>query len=371
MPFRLAETPLFVPHELRDFLESATRDVLAQLSHPATIARMRAAIPPRYDCPGMDALPSCAQVDFAVVRGPSGAFEGRVIELQGFPSLYAFLPIQFAAWASVLRTMPGLDRPYSMWLGGHDETSALDVLRRTLLAGLEPSDVVLVDIDPSHQKTLCDFIATHKLFGIDTVCITEIVREGRRLFRRKDGRLVPIRRIYFRTVFDELERKEIQTPFSFRDDLDVTFCPHPNWYWVWSKYSLPFLSHPAVPAARFLSDPGELIDDLASCVLKPLFSFAGTGVRVDVQREHVEAIPVEERSQWLLQRKVDYSRSLLMPDGSGVAAEIRVMCLRPSDFAEVRPMYMLVRLSRGSMIGVDQNRDMPWTGSSAGVWTAG
>lgn len=371
MPFRLAETPLFVPHELRDFLESATRDVIAQLSHPDTIARMRAAIPPRYDCPGMDALPSCAQVDFAVVRGSSGAFEGRVIELQGFPSLYAFLPIQFAAWASVLRTMPGLDLPYSMWLGGHDETSALDVLRRTLLAGLEPSDVVLVDIDPSHQKTLCDFIATHKLFGIDTVCITEIVREGRRLFRRKDGRLVPIRRIYFRTVFDELERKEIQTPFSFRDDLDVTFCPHPNWYWVWSKYSLPFLSHPAVPAARFLSDPGELIDDLASCVLKPLFSFAGTGVRVDVQREHVEAIPVEERSQWLLQRKVDYSRSLLMPDGSGVAAEIRVMCLRPSDFAEVRPMYMLVRLSRGSMIGVDQNRDMPWTGSSAGVWTAG
>lgn len=367
-PFRLAETVLFVPRELRDFLDRNVREILAQLSRPEAIERMLPAIPPAYRVPGRDALPNCAQIDFAVVRGPSGALEGRLIELQGFPSLYSFIPLQFRTMVAVLRTVPGLDRPWSMFLGHHDEASALELVKRAVLAGEDPEAVVLVDLDPPRQKTVPDFHAAKKLLGIDAVCVTELVQQGRALLRRKEGKLVPVRRIYHRVVFDELERKGVHPSFSLLDELDVSWCPHPTWYFAWSKYSLPLLHHPAVPEARLLSDPGELLDDLSHCVLKPLFSFAGAGVLVDPTPADVAAIPGDQRPGWLVQRKVDYTRELRMPDGTGVAAEVRVMCIRPPDAPQLEPVYVLVRLSRGKMIGVDFNRDLPWTGSSVGMW---
>ena len=51
-----------------------------------------------------------------------------------------------------------------------------------------------------------------------------------------------MRRIYNRMVFDELEKKSYQLPFAWSDDLDVTWCSHPNWYWTWSKVALPYLT---------------------------------------------------------------------------------------------------------------------------------
>jgi hypothetical protein len=365
--FRLAETPFFMPPALRERLDAHARSILALLGEPARVEKMKKAIPARFDAPGMDALASSAQVDFAIVRDENGDLDGRIVELQGFPSLYAFTLLQARAWSDTIAGLPGMGGAFSPTFGGLDDDAAIAHMRAAICADEDPESVVLLDLDPPGQKTLCDFLATQKLLGVDPVCVTELVREGRRLFRRKNGKPVAVRRIYNRVVFDELEKKGVTLPFAYTDDLDVTWCPHPNWYWVWSKYSLPQLSHPAIPRARLLSEVDEAPGDLTRYVLKPLFSFAGTGVVVDVTPEHLTRIPPTERSGWLLQEKIDYARDLVTADGSRVAVEVRVMCLRAPEETALRPILNLVRLSRGKMHGVDHNKDMKWTGSSVAI----
>ncbi|HTN85484.1 MAG TPA: hypothetical protein VL242_17420, partial [Sorangium sp.] len=224
---------------------------------------------------------------------------------------------------------------------------------------------------PERQKTYPDFVATKQLVGVDAVCPTALVREKDRLFRRVGGRLVQVRRLYNRVVFDELESKRVELPFRYDEPLDVTWCSHPNWYWTWSKYTLPYIDHPAVPRARTLDAIERVPADLERYVLKPLFSFAGSGVKVDVTPEHIAAIPEAERSRWLLQEKIAYEPALLMPDGSGVKAEVRMMFLRAPGEPELSLVLNLARLSRGRMLGVDQNRDLTWVGGTVGIWPAG
>lgn len=368
VPFRVAETPLFMTHELRETLFKAAREITAQLSPPEVVAKLKKAIPERYAAPGMDELPNTAQVDFALVEGANGKLEGQLIEMQGFPSLYALMPVMAECWAEAMDGVPGLKAPWTAWAGmGRDK--AVDVLRRAIVAGNDPEHVVLVDIYPEKQKTRSDFVATRQLLGVDELCVTKILVEGKKLFREKDGRKIPIKRIYNRMVFDELEVKKIQAPFRWSDELDVTWCSHPNWYWTWSKYCLPFLHHPAVPETRFLSEIDKLPDDLSQYVLKPLFSFAGTGVVIDVTPEAIHAIPAEQRPFWVLMKKIAYAPTVKMPDGTGVKVEVRVMLARPPEDKALTPLLCLVRMSRGKMIGVDHNKDMPWTGGSVGMWT--
>jgi hypothetical protein len=363
--FRLAETPLFLPDDFKQKAVEGATAIMEQLSDPALIEQMKAAIPERWNTPGMDALPNLAQVDFAVVR-ENGVLVPKLIELQGFPSLTSLQVIQRDAWRDTLATLDGLDLAWSCWYSGYDRESFLDLARRTIVGLHDPAEVILMDIDPPNQKTYPDFAATKLLFDVDAIDPTTLVRRGRKLFRA-DG--TPVRRIYNRVVFDELIQKGIELPFDYREELDVEWAPHPNWYWVWSKYSLPFLRHESVPKATFVSDLEQVPDDLSRYVLKPLFSFAGGGVNVEPTRADVDAIPAADRHAWCLQEKIEYEPALIAADGGGVKVEIRLMFLRPDD--EPKPILAqnLVRLSRGKMLGVDFNKDFTWVGSSVALST--
>jgi hypothetical protein len=363
--FRLAETPLFLPDDFKQKATDSARAIVEQLSDPALIERMKAAIPERWNTPGMDALPNLAQVDFAVVR-ENGTLVPKLIELQGFPSLTSLQVVQRDVWKETLAEMDGLDVAWSCWYSGYDREAFLDLARRTIVGVHDPAEVILMDLDPPRQKTWPDFAATKLLFGVDPVDPTTLVLRGRQLFRA-DG--TPVRRIYNRVVFDELIQKGIQLPFDYRQELDVEWAPHPNWYWVWSKYSLPFLRHPSVPRATFVSDLERIPDDLSGYVLKPLFSFAGGGVNIEPTRADIDAIPSSERHAWCLQEKIEYEPALQAADGGGVKMEIRLMFLRPDD--EPKPILAqnLVRLSRGKMLGVDFNKQFTWVGSSVALST--
>ena len=368
IPFRLAETPFFISPPLRDALATDAVEIVHQLSRPELLRELMKIIPPQYDTPGMDPLPSCVQVDFAITPAPGGGLEGKVVELQAFPSGYAMMTVFADAWNAELEGQPGLEGEWTCCL--MPRTEALALMRDTILGGERPEDVALVDFEPHQQKTVPDFVATEKLFGVESACATELVKQGRRLYRRRDGKLVPIRRIYNRMVFDELEKKGYRLPFEWNEPLDVTWCSHPNWYWPWSKYSLPFLDHPAVPRATFLSDLRSVPADLSGYVLKPLFSFAGAGVVIDVTPEDIARVPEDQRHGWVLQEKIVYAPAIHAPDRTEVKAEVRVMLLRPPDAPELRPVIHLVRLSRGKMLGVDQNRGLTWVGASVGLWRA-
>jgi len=360
--FRIAESPLFLPDDFKAKAVDAANAILEQLSNPALIEQMKAAIPERWNTPGMDALPHFTQVDFAVVR-ENGELVPKLIELQGFPSLTGLQVIQRDAWKDTLAKMDGLDAAWSCWFSGYDRESFIDLARRTICGMHDPAEVILMDIDPPRQKTAPDFHATKMLFDVDAVDPTTLVKRGSKLYRGD----TQVKRIYNRIVFDELIAKRISLPFDHREELDVEWAPHPNWYWVWSKYSLPFLSHPSVPKATFVSDLERVPDELSKYVLKPLFSFAGGGVNVEPTKADVDAIPEIERHAWCIQEKIEYEPALQAVDGGGVKIEIRMMFLRPDDEAKPVLAQNLVRLSRGKMLGVDFNKQFTWVGSSVGL----
>jgi hypothetical protein len=351
-------------------LAESARGILKKVTEPSFLARMRPAIPAALDVPRMDASPHCVQIDFGIVQNEDGSLDGRVVELQAFPSLYALMVLKLeVARDELAKLSPELARPWSIFYDGLDVDTFVPRLRSAVVADEDPEHVVLLDLHPETQKTYPDFVATKLLVGVDAVCPTKLVKVGRELFREKEGRRVPVRRIYNRIVFDELTKVGAKLPFDYTDDLDVSWCSHPNWYWVISKYSLPFIDHPAVPRARTLAEYGaDLPSDLDRYVMKPLFSFAGGGVKVDVTREDVDAVPDEERSNMILQEKITYHPGIPMPDGNGVKAEVRMMFLRTPNEPEPQLCLNLVRLSRGKMLGVDQNKNLTWVGGSIGLF---
>jgi len=369
--FRLAETPLFIPADLRERCVAAAQEILKLISRPAVIDACQQAIPERYRAPRPDRLPHFLAVDLAIVRGPGGALEPRLIELQGFSSLYGMQFVQSGIWAEVCAAIPGMPERLTALFSGLRPDGYLGLLRRTVIADADPEEVILLDLEPETQKTVPDFRATARLLGVRAVCVTDLRREGRRLFApAPGGRLVPVRRILHRVVFDELERRRVDMCFDYRDDLDVVWAAHPNWYWVWSKFTLPHIDHPAAPRTWRLSDLQAWPADPSRYILKPIFSFAGRGVFVDVDREVLDAIPKDQRGDYILQEKVEYAPALVAPGGAGVKAEIRMMFLRPDGDDRMTLAVNLARLSRGKMHGVDHNKGLQWVGSSVGLWPA-
>jgi len=371
--FRLAETPLFLTDALRDRCAAAANEILDRIAEPRVIDACQEAIPERYRAPNPDRLPHFLAIDLAIVRDPDGSLAPRLIELQGFSSLYGMQMVQSGIWSEVCASIPGMPSAFTALFSGLHPATYLDLLRRTILADATPEEVILLDLDPENQKTVPDFRATARLLGVRAVCVSDLRREGRRLFApapgaAPGGRMIPVRRILHRVVFDELDRRRVPMCFDYRDDLDVVWAAHPSWYWVWSKFTLPFIDHPAAPRAWRLSDVGTLPEDLDRFILKPFFSFAGRGVLVDVDRQAIEAIPKEERQHYLLQEKVEYAPALVAPDGSGVKAEVRMMFLRPDGAPRMTLAVNLARLSRGKMHGVDHNKGLNWVGSSVGIW---
>jgi hypothetical protein len=360
--FRTCETPVFFPTELLREMVQAAHELIAQLHTPKYLAASARAIPPQFSAPDEGAHPHFIQVDFAVTRAADGSLTPKLIELQGCASLYAFqllLPHEYQK----LYDLGGL----LYLLGGLTDEGYLDCLRQVILHGHAPEQVVLLEIDPLNQKTLPDFRATEKLLGCPTVDVAQVSKQGNKLFYENQGRLIEIRRLYNRVIIDEFVRKGVRVNFDFRDELEVEWAGHPNWYFRWSKFSLPFLQHRCAPRAWFLDQLLEYTADLDQFVLKPLFSFAGSGVKVNLTRADLDAVPAAERGNYLLQEKVVYEPIIQTPDGAS-KVEVRIMFLWPDAAATPQAVTTLTRLSKGAMMGVDFNKNKTWVGSSCGFF---
>ncbi|MBI2689847.1 MAG: hypothetical protein HYX27_26370 [Acidobacteria bacterium] len=352
IPFRVCETPCFLPAALTRALITAGGELIRQLQEPAYRQASEAAIPAQFRAPNEAARPLFVQVDFGLVRDVDGNVSPKLVEMQGFPSLYAFQSVLTDTYCEVYGLHHAAFPDYR------------HMLRKAILGGHAPENVVLLEIDPRHQKTLCDFQITEDWFGVRAVCMTQVRKRGNRLFYERDGIEVPIRRIYNRAITDEQVRRKIQPGFAWSDDLDVEWAGHPNYYFRISKFSLPYLRHPSVPETRFLNSFAGWPDDLEEWVLKPLYSFAGIGVNVGPARAALDAIPAAERASWILQRRCRFAPVIETPSGP-TQAEIRVMYIW---LDELHAVATLMRMGRGKMMGVDHNKNMDWVGASAGLW---
>jgi hypothetical protein len=360
VPFAVCETPCFFSSALVERMCEDGKVLIRQLVESSDyLRRSESSIPAQFRVPNEAAQPVFVQVDFGLVRDAAGQLQPKLVELQAFPSLYAYQPVLAQAYIDVF----GLDAKLRYFLGGLDSESYKQLLQKAIVAGHAPANVILMEVHPEEQKTRPDFLMTEKLLGIRTVCITKIRKQGRRLFYGESGRQVPIERIYNRAIVDELERKDVALPFNFRDDLDVEWAGHPNWYFRISKYSIPYLRHASVPRTWFLDQLPDVPSDLENFVLKPLYSFAGLGVVIAPSRSDIDAIPAEQRGEYILQERVNFTPVVETPHGS-TKVELRIMYIW---LDELLPVLTIVRMGRGLMMGVDHNKNMWWVGSSAAL----
>lgn len=354
--FSVSETPLFLSGEITGELQKAAWEILETVTSDDYLRQTGRAVPAGLAVPGEDAQPVFLQVDFALALDQDRIVP-RLIELQAFPSLYGFQWLLDRGFRKHF-DIPGNLSPY---FSGLDEKTYVDCLREVIVGDCDPREVILLEVDPEHQKTRCDFAATGQLLGIATVCPRDV--------RVKDGRLVhhgdtPIRRIYNRVIFDELQRKGLTFDHLFRRDvreLGAEWVGHPNWYLKISKFSLPFLHTAYAPEAHFVSGLPGIPADLENWVLKPLFSFAGLGVELGPSPERLRAI--ENPEDWLLQRKIEYAPVVETLDVPA-KAEVRMMFV----WQDGRPRLInnLVRMSKGKMMGVDFNKNKTWVGGTLG-----
>jgi hypothetical protein len=369
--FRLSETPCFFPKELLERMAGDGKELIRQLVNSQEyLAKSNEAVPAEFKVPNEPPHPMFVQVDFGLVRDARGELHPKLVELQAFPSLYAYQTYLAEAYIDVyglreLASSAGFQASsFKYFLCGLEQNSYHELLRRAIVGSHDPENVILMEIDPLHQKTLPDFLLTEKMLGVRAIDIVEIKKQGSRLYYERDGKRVPIRRIYNRAIVDELERKNVKLNFDWRDDLDVEWAGHPNWYFRISKFSIPYLKHESVPKTWFLDQLEEIPADLENYALKPLYSFAGLGVVIAPKKEDIAAIPAEKRPYYILQERMHFEPVIETPFGA-TKAEVRVMYIW---LEELTPVLTIIRTGRGLMMGVDHNKNMEWVGASAGLY---
>jgi hypothetical protein len=361
--FRISETPVFIDDTFRDKLIKACDDISDVICRADFKKMTEGAIKPEHRVPNEDAHCTFLVIDFGICE-ENGVLVPKLIELQGFPSLYFFQQ----DLADTYKVHFELPTNMSPLFGGLDTEGYYSLLKKIIVGGTPPQNVVLLEVEPEKQNTQIDFWATAKRLGINVLCLTKVIKKDKKLYyKNENGRLVRIKKIYNRVIFDELERRpDLEFGFNFTDDLDVEWLGHPNWFFRISKYTMPFLNSPFVPKTYFLDKIEDVSSlNLSDYVLKPLFSFSGQGVKIHVEKADIDSI--EDKSNWILQEKVHYAPVLDTPSGN-TKIEIRMLMVWEKRAKRPTLVNNLIRLSKGEMIGVRYNKDKDWVGASVGLF---
>ena len=358
LDFRNAETPIFIPKEFTKKMLVACEDIIDIIVAPNFKSLTDRSIPEDVFVPGEEGHAQCMVFDFGICENANGEYEPQLIEMQGFPTLYAFQ----AFYSEITAAYADLPSNYSSYLNGYTKETYIELLKEIIIGSDNLEEVILLEIFPDQQKTRIDFHATKQLLGVETVCLTKLKSEGTTLFYVKEnGEKQIVKRIYNRLIFDDLQQQaNLGEIIDLKKEYDVKWVPHPNWFYRISKFTLPFIDNPYVPETFFLNEVTMPVN-LDEYVLKPLFSFAGMGVVIDVTQQDIDNI--KDPENWILQRKVHYAPIILTPD-EPAKAEIRLFYFWKEGSARPIAVHNLARLSKGKMIGTRYNKDKTWVGGT-------
>ncbi|MCB0447270.1 MAG: hypothetical protein KDD03_07120 [Gelidibacter sp.] len=363
--FKICETPAFIPKSLKDRLVTACDDIMKVINQPNFKELTQGAFfDEKQMVPNEDAQSKFIQLDFGICLDDHGNPTPKLIELQGFPSLYFFQELLGRMYR---KHYDGIPDNFSQHLNGMTPTQYVELLRQEIVGDTDPKQVVLLEIEPETQPTNIDFWATEKTLGIKVLCITKLIKRGKNLFYiDESGNDIKIKKVYNRIIFDELDRRtDLKTEFNFKDEVDIEWIGHPNWFFRISKYTMPLLKGDYVPKSYYLDKIEMIPADLENYVLKPLYSFAGAGVQIHVTKDMIDAI--KDKSTYLLQEKVAYAPIIETMDVPA-KCEIRMMLMHNSKTNKTQIVSNLMRLSKGEMVGVKYNKDKTWVGGSTGFF---
>jgi hypothetical protein len=354
--FRIAETPVFISKDLKLKMEETADTVIDLIMDKEFKKLTEHSIPNEFKMPGENGFSQMMVFDFGICKNIDGEIEPQLIEMQGFPSLFGF---QYLC-DEVTKKYYNIPENYDAYLNGYDGDSYIQLLKEIIIGNEELSAVVLLEIYPQQQKTLIDFKITEKIFGIKTICLTELIAIDDKLFYTDSGKLIQIKRIFNRMIFDDLSKFPEIKHIDLSKKYDVEWVTHPHWFYRISKYILPFTHHRYIPETYFLNEIKYPVP-LHEFVLKPLFSYAGMGVIINVSQNDIDQITDPEN--WILQRKVEYAEVVKTPVGNS-KLEIRLFYFWKEGWDKPIAVHNLARLSQGEMIGTRYNEDKTWVGGT-------
>lgn len=359
--FRISESPVFISKAFKKKLLEACDSILQQLDKMDFEEIRQRFTPKNLQSPSPLGKTHFLGIDFGLCDDGKGGIMPQLIELQAFPSLFYYQPFIGQAY---LNNYPNLSaKGFHYFFSGLEPDTYYEELKKVILGKREVENVILLELFPEKQKTRIDFWATRKALGIEVVCLTKVIKEGKDLYYMKDGRKVPIHRIYNRIIFDELHRIEnLETQFNLFDDVNVEWVTHPDWFFIVSKCIMPMLKHECIPECYYLHDiPPDL--NLEEFVLKPLFSFAGRGIELHPTLEKIEQI--EDKHNYLLQRKVNYVPLIKTNTDKNSKVELRMLYVWNEDEKHLKPVINLTRMGKGELINVSHlASEDTWIGSS-------
>ena len=358
--FRISESPVFIDKDMKKKVYDACEAILEQLDHLDYEAIRQRFMPKALHSPTHVGNPHFLGIDFGLCVDEKGNLSPQLIELQAFPSLFFYQAFLGEAY---LKNYPIIPKEgYHYYLGGHDKESYFQELKKVILGDTPPEHVILMEIFPEKQKTRIDFWATRQALGIEVVCMTRVIREGRKLFYEKEGKKIAIHRIYNRVIFDDLAQiPDLKTNFNLFDEVDVTWVTNPDWFFMISKCIMPLLSHESIPDSYYLDEiPSDL--DLKGYVLKPLFSFAGKGINLEPTWELINAIT--DRKNYMLQKKVEYASLIKTNTEKNAKVELRILYVWNDEAGRLKPVINLTRMGKGGLINVSHLTEDSWIGSS-------
>jgi hypothetical protein len=363
--FYIAETPIFVPKEIAGHLMQACDEIIDLITRPDFREMSKGALLPENYVPGETDHAAFLAFDFGICQDEDGNILPQLIEAQGFPSLFVYQDLCARAYRQHFDIPDDLGHLF----GGLSTETYLEKLRRVIIGDSNPENVVLLEIAPREQNTQVDFWVTQKALGIPVVDLADLKVAGRDVYYPGDGgRKVPVERIFNRVIFDELVKtRGGKREFYYQKEHDIRWVGHPHWFFRISKHTLPFFDSKYVPKTFSLGELSDLPDNLDDYVLKPLYSFSGQGVLMRPTLKDIEAIPSEERNNYILQKRVNYLPVIDTLDVPA-KAEIRMMLLWEDGAPRPEVVTNLVRLSKGEMVGVRYNMDKTWVGGSIGFF---
>ncbi len=358
--FKISETPVFISQNLLNSLKEVSNYIIDEIKKDSFIALTNAAIPAKKRVCGEESHPNFLAIDYAICENEKGELIPRLIELQGFPSVFAYQYFLSEAYASAYEIPKNLTPFFS----DLDIDSYIKLFEKTVLGDYSADEVILLEIYPTQQKTEIDFIITQKIIGIKTVCVTQLRAEDKTLYYLLNGKKIIVKRIYNRLILEELTPQQLsEISISLDFDYDIEWATHPNHFYRISKFLMPFLNHRLIPKSYFADQIPSHILDFGNYILKPLFAFAGQGVKLNITVKDIREI--NDKQDWIIQEKVKYAGAIKMPE-EAIKCEIRLMYLWPDENENPTLAINMCRLSNTRFMNVGQNAVHKWVGSSIG-----
>lgn len=360
LDFRVAESPIFVDRKLKSKFLMAANGIIDSIMKADFKKKTDKAIPEAFYFENETEHPHFLALDFAICKDSDGELEPQLIELQGFPSLFGYQNYLSGKYKKHFDVSP----EYSPYFNKLNAFSYINEMEKVLKPNTGET-TVLLEAYPDQQKTRLDFAISKAYWDIEAVCLSKVFLKDGNLFYTKEEQDIKIDRVYNRVIFDELNKKypELIKQVDVLKAAKFEWISHPNWFYRVSKYCMPFLKGKYVPPCFYLNALTEYPEDLEQYVLKPLFSFAGAGVNLHPTKEIIDAI--EDKANYILQKKVDYEPVVRDTNGEMIKAEIRLLYVWPDGKTHPKLLINLARLSRGEMIGVDYNKNFDWVGGSS------